>query len=143
MGARPYGVVAHEAAHVVVGVALGLRLHSACVRAWYANGTKRDAWTWFPYTSPVSDALVTAAGVAWSNACGDTLGYLDARALRGVAKKRRDFDAYVTAAAAILESRATAHARVVRALLEHDLTHADIERLAIGVAPTRLREDEP
>lgn len=144
MGARPYGVVAHEAAHVVVGVALRARLHSAVVRKWYENDESHgEGWTWFPEAAPVANALITAAGVAWSNACGDTLGYLDARALRGVAKKRRDFDAYVTAAAAILESRATAHARVVRALLEHDLTHADIERLAIGVAPTRLREDEP
>jgi len=142
MNARPYGIVAHEAAHVVVGVALGLRLHSSVVRDWYANREARLAWTWFPRAGRVADSLVTAAGVAWSSATGDGLEVLDARALRRVVPKRGDFLALVTAAGAMLESRATAHARVVRALIEHDLTHEDVERLARGVSPTRLREDE-
>jgi hypothetical protein len=147
MIARPFGVVAHEAAHVVVGVALGARLHSAVVRRWYSNGAPCDAWTWFPYADGLTDRLITAAGVAWSNAVGDTHGALDAKALdakalRLLAPRRADFSAHVVAAAAILESRATAHARVVRALLEHDITHADIERLAHGISPTRLREDD-
>jgi hypothetical protein len=142
MTPRPYGVVAHEAAHVVVGVALGLRLHSAVVSRWYSGGTLCDGWTWFPAASHTSDLLVTAAGVAWSSATRDGLAALDARALRALVPRRRCYRAYVLAAGAMLESRATAHARVVRALLEHDLTHADIERLAIGVAPTRLRDED-
>jgi hypothetical protein len=140
---RPYGVVAHEAAHVVVGVALGARLHSAVVRRWYSNGAPCDAWTWFPSARRITDGLISAAGVAWSNATRDGLGEHDERDLRAIVScSSADFRACVTAAAAILESRATAHARVVRALLEHDLTHADIERLARGVSPTRLRDED-
>lgn len=143
MSARPYGVVAHEAAHVVVGVALGARLHSAVVRRWYRNGEPCDAWTWFPYATDTIEALITAAGVAWSGATRDGLGAYDEADLRALVRGSRNaYRAYVTAAAAILETRATAHARVVRALLEHDLTHADIERLALGVSPSRLREDD-
>jgi hypothetical protein len=144
VNARPYGIVAHEAAHVVVGVALGLRLHSAVVKRWYAGARLAGGWTWFPRARRVQDALIVAAGVAWSQATRDGLGALDVGALWRVTRKTTaNFDAYVLAAGAILESRALAHARVIRALLEHDLTHADVERLARGVSPTRLREDEP
>jgi hypothetical protein len=139
---RPYGVVAHEAAHVVVGVALGLRLHSAVVKRWYEGYTTRLGWTWFPRARGIADALISAAGVAWSNATRDGLGIQDECDLRELVNGTADWRTCVTAAAAILETRATAHARVVRALLEHDLTHADIERLARGVSPTRLRDED-
>lgn len=144
MTVRPFGVVQHEAAHVVVGVSLGARLRASSVTRWSRGGDLLvGGWTWFPHSSDYQDALITAAGIAWERAVDGGLAAQDEIDLRTiVGRSRVDFESCVIAAGAILETRATAHARVVRALLEHDLTHADIERLARGENPTRLREED-
>ncbi len=114
----------------MVGAALGLRLRAARITRWGLG------WTWFPEARAHSDALVTAAGIAWERAVGGVLDDADRTALRRIVRGSRiDQEACSRAAAAILESRSAAHARVTRALLERDLGAADIEAIARGEAP--------
>lgn len=138
---RTAAIAMHEAAHVVVGVALGCKLHRAVVLG-APDGNGIAGWAWFPDAPPSADKLITAAGVAWSDATNDGLDADDARELRKLVRyKRRDFRVCVLAAQAILEARAPVHLLVTRALLEQDLTQVDIEALAAGVSPTKLRDD--
>ncbi len=126
----PLAVAQHEAAHVVVGVALGLRLRRATAQpsgrdlgwAWFDGRARpRDVWAW---------ALMYAAGIAWDEAVGDAPSPPDVAEVRRLAPRSRR--ACVAAAGALLAARGAAHARVTRALLEGDVTGADIEVLASG-----------
>ena len=109
----------HEAAHVVVGLALGLRL--SCVWIGRAAG-ETYGWTeWEPEPFPrEADLIMTAAGVAWERRvgdlewAGDDLRYLRRKGIKG----RSRLVALERAAWALLEGRAAAHARISRALLE-------------------------
>src|SRR6478609_9003025 len=111
----------HEAAHIVVGVALGLRLHSASI-------TPADdyyGFVWFPWGgTKLADSLTLAAGVAWERAIGSTQGYErdDLAQLRQLQRSASGVRAAVRAAGAMLSSLGPVHARVTRALLERDLT---------------------
>jgi len=130
----------HEAAHVVVGLALGLRLS----RVWLGqdpDGTY--GWTeWHPKPwHREADLLMTAAGIAWERECGDLewagddLRYLRRKGVRGNAPVRT----LERAAWAILTSRPGVHARVTRALVDRDLTEADVKAIAQGPRPRRVR----
>jgi hypothetical protein len=125
----------HEAAHVVVGVALGLRLR----RVWLGKEkVGRYLYTgcaeWEPRPWPAeAHRIMTAAGVAWERRGGDLehaagdLAWLRKEHVVGarlVAVER--------AAWALLETRMGLHTRVARALLERDLTGADVSRMARG-----------
>jgi hypothetical protein len=128
--ARSLAVAQHEAAHIVVGVALGLRLREAVLGAidrpdWqgYAlfTGANRAAW-----------ALTLAAGVAWDDELHEHYSSGDVRLLRRLSYRGGAIDALALAAGAILETRGVAHARVTRALLERDLRAADVAAIARG-----------
>lgn len=122
---------------MVVGVALGLRLRVAavgyqrlpdgCHVEGYAEFDKRgasDAW-----------AIMLAAGVYYEQRPGGSKAGAagDLSALRALCwRNERRVRAYVIAAGAILESRRAAWDAVTAALLERDITGADIVRLARG-----------
>ena len=116
----------HEAAHVVVGVALGLRVERVVL-----GSEPEVTWRGSPWPREAG-LLMWAAGVAWERRCGDLfhasydLKDLRRAGVRGNARIR----ALERAAWAVLMSRAGAHARVTRALLARDLVEADVRRLA-------------
>lgn len=129
---RTIEVARHEAAHVVVGVALGLHLSEAVVEADNMAGyalfrvpkSKRLAW-----------AITLAAGIAFERRSGDEYTARgDRELLRKLGHKRHAIESLVCAADAILESRATAHALVTRALMQRDITGSDVEAIATGDA---------
>ena len=122
----------HEAAHVVVGVALGLRLYRATVTP---EGDNLGTTTWHPKPWPrEADLIMTAAGVAWERRCGDLtharwdLAQLRRRGVRGNAR----LVVLERAAWAVLWERRSLHARLTRALCEGDLTARDVRALARG-----------
>ncbi len=125
----------HEAAHVVVGLALGLRLYRVRlgVRTTRA-GDEVGSTDWYSKPWPrEADLIMTAAGVAWERQSGGDLkdasydlADLRRAGIRGNARLR----VLERAAWAVLMSRPGAHARVTRALLEHDLVEADVRKLA-------------
>ena len=133
---RDAAVAAHEAAHVVVGVALGLRLRAAAVGLEREGRTWYEGFAWF-HAAPsrrIADAVSFAAGVAWDRALGEAphSSSEDYRLCRELCTSRHDVETCVALAAAILSARRTAHRRVTRALLERDLTAQDIAALARG-----------
>jgi hypothetical protein len=131
---RDLATAQHEAAHVVVGVALGLRLSSAVTGLrsdpyWgrIAGATRFDG----RYGSSEAWALMLAAGVYYEERRGhpkDSAG--DRRLLRRYGYWPGGHATLAAAAGAILESRREAWEAVTRALLERDITGADVERIA-------------
>jgi hypothetical protein len=135
MSERLFTDAQHEAAHVVVGVALGLRLIRVSLgeekvgRHTYIGTTE-----WHPRPWPAeAQRIMSAAGVAWERRGGDL-----AHAAGDLAMLRRErvvgsrLVAVERAAWAVLETRMGLHTRVARALLEHDLTGRDVSRMARG-----------
>ena len=131
-------VAQHEAAHVVVGVALGLRLYEASLL--HIPGD-RDGHVIFYEGSRLAMAMMRLAGVVAELRTAPPHGRGDiARAsvdkaqarqsLRGLG--RGNYAAAFMAADAILASRVPIHTAVTRALLERDLRAADIAALARG-----------
>jgi hypothetical protein len=137
--ARDLQTAQHEAAHVVVGVALGLRLREAAI----GEGSGHGAPGWLGYTlfdvprsARMAWVLTLAAGVAWDRAVGDVPAPDgDTRLLRRLGYRGRAVGALVAASGAMLAGLGAAHARVTRALLERDLTGADIAAIARGERP--------
>lgn len=135
---RPPSVAAHEAAHVVVGVALGLRLREARVcRERLPDGRTLEGYAWFagsPRGRREAFALMYAAGIAHDRALR-TPGYSyswDAAHAREMCSGRLGYEATIKAAAALLQLLREPHARVTAALMERDLRAADILALARG-----------
>lgn len=142
---RTLAIAQHEAAHVVVGVALGLRLGRASALPWAVDGDEGDGYCWFPLPPrrrTWADAVTGAAGVAWERAVApnvpDDVGVqrFDWAALLEAVPSRHDAETCVRAAAALLAGLGDAHARVTRALLERDLGPDDIAALARGERPS-------
>ena len=138
---RSLSVAQHEAAHVVVGVALGLRLGRASALPW-AEG---DGFCWFPLPPgrrTWADAVTGAAGVAWERAIAPTVAddvgvqRADWAELLEAVPSRHDAETCVRAAAALLSTLGGLHARVTRALLERDLGPEDIAALVRGERPS-------
>lgn len=136
MPSRSLATALHEASHVVVGVALGLRFESAHVYpACAASDLEGLAVFWSEEPERLALAIMYAAGVAYERRApgGDeSTASHDARAVKRIVRTRHAFETCVTAAGAILESRATALKRVARALLERDLTADDVVTLTHG-----------
>jgi hypothetical protein len=126
----------HEAAHIVVGVALGLRLRRAYLCDRKIGRYEYLGWTeWEPKPWPREAGLImTAAGLAWERACGDLVharsdtAELRRAGVRGNARVR----VLERAAWAILAGRPALHVRLTRALLEGEVTGAAIRALARG-----------
>lgn len=129
----PRAVAMHEAAHIVVGVALGLRMRRAVLRhtsmggGWFElghvlfegnpQGAQREAL-----------AIMYAAGVAWDRGTNPH----DRELLRELAPNRHTQRAFVRSADALLYRLADVQSRVSAALLERNLTGKDITALARG-----------
>jgi hypothetical protein len=138
----------HEAAHIVVGVSLGLHLGKASAREWQDEGLTCGGYCWFavpPGRCAWAEAVMVAAGVVWERAThprtADATGLAryDWADLLSHVPSRHDAETCVRAAGALLAGLGVVHARVTRALLERDLTGADMARLARG---ERLTVDE-
>jgi hypothetical protein len=128
-------VAQHEAAHVVVGVALGLHLERAELAppdpsmsgcATFAVPRRHNqAW-----------ALTVAAGIAWERAATGRRrpwgARLDARLLRRLVRGRHAREALIRAAAAMLATMGGVHARVTRALMDGPVDSSAIAALALG-----------
>lgn len=128
----------HEAAHLVVGVALGLRVRRVVIEPAPAKGWTQPGYCWFNAGPTLAESLMFAAGIAWERALGHgdpTDASIDAawcRSLVGPA----NVEASVRAAGAMLAGLGGVHARVTRALLERDLGPDDIAALARGERPS-------
>lgn len=134
---RTLGDAQHEAAHVVVGVALGLRLRRAALGkdAAVVRGVETLGYALFSVSQRKSTAwaITLAAGIAYERRAGDEeTAAGDRKLLRKEGHSAHAIAALVVSADAILETRWLAHARVTRALLQRDLTGADIEAIAKG-----------
>jgi hypothetical protein len=129
----------HEAAHVVVGLALGLRLLCVRLGAGGKDVAGYTEWSAVPWPREAG-LLMTAAGLAWERHCGDLKhAHYDVKDLRraGVRGNAR-IRVLERAAWAVLASRHSAHALITRALLERDLTSKDVSHLIRG---ERLRAE--
>lgn len=132
---RPLNVAQHEAAHIVVGVALGMRMRRAVLEA--EPGWTWSGGVWFDGRSSTTEAwgLMLAAGCAWELA---TAGHMrgargDLAVLRSMGVHTRPrVRALATASGAMLAGLGVAHARVTRALVERDLSGRDVVALARG-----------
>lgn len=126
----------HEAAHIVVGVALGLRLRGATLAARKIGRHEYLGWTtWEPRPWPrEAGLLMTAAGLAWERRCGDLIhARSDTADLRRAGVRGNARIAVLERAAwALLAERHATHTRVTRALIERDLTARDIRALVRG-----------
>ncbi len=138
---RDFLVSLHEAAHIVVGMAVGLRVRRAVLGPKPNHGTVRMyGCVWFHdrHATPTQLALAYAAGCAWDRSVKtpNQRGYEwvdgDAEILRRMRYTKREIDALALSASAILHGRASVHARVARALYEHDLDESDLEAIAVG-----------
>lgn len=138
MTARDLGVAGHEAAHVVVGCALGLAFRLARVATHAGVINPRATWdgeTWFVERpgEDLAHAIMAAAGVVWDRKChgsADDLPESDLWYVRRYSRgSRRRIETCVRSAATILDARARLHARVMRALAEQDLTPRDLRAL--------------
>lgn len=127
--ARVVSDAQHEAAHVTVGVALGLRLISAT--ALDSDDALGTTVFWIGPHDRYAYMLMLAAGLAWERRCGDAVHALsDVATLRGLGiKTTRAVQIVDRAAWALLETRAGIHAKVTRALLDGDLDSKSVRAL--------------
>lgn len=141
MGQVTLDVAQHEAAHLVVGVALGLHLGRASARACVIGDEHCAGYAWFPLPPgrrTWAQAIMVAAGVAWERAVApgvsdtDGVARYDWADLLEAVPSRHDAETCVRSAGALLTGLGAMHARVTRGLLERDLTGADVARLAEG-----------
>lgn len=138
MTTRDLAVAKHEAAHVVVGVALGLRLRKAVINV---NNKSLLGYAHFrvPKRMSMAWAITLAAGMAFERHGGDIdNAHGDEKLLREMGYNKYGIDALTKAADAILETRSMAHAEVTRALMYRDLTGSDIEMIARGEEPENV-----
>lgn len=131
----------HEAAHIVVGSALGMRMRKAVLEV--KPGWEPSGGVWFDGRCGTTEAwgLMLAAGVAWELVLVGNSRYAsgDISLLRAMGVDTRDrVRALSTAAAAMLTGLGPVHARVTRALVDHDLTGAEIAAIGRG---ERLSDD--
>jgi hypothetical protein len=125
----PEAVAKHEAAHVVVGVASGLKLKHATINP--TDGLAGYAWFHGNPQGPHREALALmyAAGVAWENGRSP----VDRALLRSVCSGRHAELALIRAADCILIVRGALIDRVAQALLHTGtLTGSDVAAIARG-----------
>jgi hypothetical protein len=133
---RRLDVAQHEAAHVVVGVAVGLKMRTARLN----GGGDSFGDVWFPEAFGVQGALMYAAGAAWEKATPSGYGHEhDLRAIRTLGFRGPALNSLLLAAGDMLAARGPIHRRVTQALLEKDLSGHDIAALARG---ERLKDED-
>ena len=124
----------HEAAHLVVGCALGLKLRRATVLP-----TGPDAlyvgYAWFhgPMRAHAAFGVMYAAGVYWENRDGGNpdVAVYDLKHARACFRSSADVRTAARLAGEILTARRGVLARVARELLDRDLTARDIAALIL------------
>lgn len=137
---RPMRAVQHEAAHVVVGCALGMRLERAWVRDPSTDPPPgmhpqdEGAVLWATSRSNLAYAVMCAAGIAWEHLTGGhpSVSAVDRRLVREHLRApgvRADVRTAVACADALLRSRMALHARVSRLLAERDITGVDVQEI--------------
>ncbi len=132
----------HEAAHVVVGLALGLPLKIATVRSDVWRKIELGGFTWFGgFRNRLAHGIMSCAGIVWERRPGG-----DPRGARGDATLAREYlrtpirggstaanvETGCNLAAEILRTRQSALARVARELCDRDLRPADLAEMVLG-----------
>jgi hypothetical protein len=135
---RDLATAQHEAAHIVVGAALGMHMRRAVLE--HAPGWDWSGSAWFDgrYGTNEAWALMLAAGIAWERAASRSMHGArgDLALLRGMGfNTRQRVRVLCLAAGAMLAGRGGIHARVTRALLDRDLDGSDFVALAHGQRP--------
>lgn len=133
---RDLAAAAHESAHVVVGIALGLRLRKVSVAKGVINGHDTDGFTWFTsHGSALAHAIMCAAGIAWERAHGRE-SPADYQNMMQELHVTGDVDGEVRTclrlAEILLKNHGKAHKQVTMALMDRDLTDKDIRAIARG-----------
>lgn len=124
----------HEAAHVVVGLALGLKLRKATIQPTPTGATGiMLGYAWFEHAKNyMAHAIMLCAGVAWERRPGGLGDSPEDYALaKHALRYKRDVETGVRIADELLKARRRAHARVASELCERDLGPADVARLVI------------
>lgn len=126
----------HEGAHLVVGLALGLRLRAVSLEPAVLDGEATVGYTWFggKLSEGLARSVMYCAGVAWESRPGGDVAWarVDKKLARKYFRSTHDLRTGVRLAAEILASRRRAHKRVVAELLDHaKLGPRDIERLVL------------
>lgn len=126
----------HEAAHVTVGLALGLRLRKAALGHTVIDGADVHGYTWFGGGNRQGFArtIMYCAGIAWESRPSGTLWHAryDEMYARKFFTSKHDLASGVRIAREMLEGRRRAHARIASELCDRDLSQVDIERLVLG-----------
>jgi hypothetical protein len=126
----------HEAAHLVVGCALGLKLRRATVLPGTTD-PKLDGYAWFhgPMRAHAAFGVMYAAGIYWeSRAGGDPEdARYDKVHARACFKSAADVRTAARLAGEILTARRGVLARVARELLDRDLTAKDVQSLVLDL----------
>lgn len=125
----------HEAAHVVVGLALGLKLRKAALGYFDNPQHYLDGFTWFSHGRQyLAFGVMICAGIAWERREGGnpSNAALDAKQAKQIHIYSANVETSVRLADELLRARRAAHARVARELCDRDLGPADVERLVIG-----------
>lgn len=131
---HPHDVAAHEAAHVVTGLLVGLRLKYVLIAT---PGNQAAGLTlWESDGSDIGYAIQYAAGVVWDEMCQQGYSTDDARLCRKHVDFKADVMVCKRVAKNLLLSHKHAHQLVTKALLAADhykLTGADVRALIRGV----------
>lgn len=133
-------VAEHEAAHVVVGLALGLKLRKVSLGSYEHGGEAIHGFTWFrgnDVDHRLALGVMYAAGVAWEasltgKSAGRTYAVIDRELAQSMLQSRHSFRTGVRIADEILRARRRAFRRVVRELCDRDLGPRDVEALVLG-----------
>lgn len=125
----------HEAAHVVVGLALGLKLKKATIALTTARGQTNAGHVWFEHGRQyLAFGIMVCAGIAWERRAGgkplNASG--DERLAKQIHIYRANVETSVRVADEMIRSRRAALQRVARELCDRDLGPADVERLVLG-----------
>lgn len=124
----------HEAAHLVVGLALGLKLRRAFVRRETWNGLTIDGLVYFNgyQRRRLAIGVMACAGIVWEAKLGRKgLDWVDAKLARTCLTSTHDVLVATRLAREILEGRRRLHARVASELCDRDLGPADVEALVL------------
>ncbi len=127
-----------EAAHVVVGLALGLKLRKATLAVTPVGRTGISlGYAWFAHgRSYLAHGVMCCAGIAWDRHAGfepDTSAEGDYAQARQIFGRKSDVETGVRLARELLDSRRRVHARIASELCDRDLGSADVEALVLDV----------